>query len=390
MVRGGLSGVMVRIVGKSPVLSGPNGAFVFADVTPPYDIYIVGTTGLNSASFKPTVYYVVGVTRSDPVVSAPQLDTTTTFPPTNSTTVAGAASGGDARNPLTVIWDGGGQTTTTTGAYSFDAEWSPATETTTGTLYGFQFSRKPNGAPDVFTGYGTSGVVGLTGTVGQTGPIPASVDLNLVRPMNAALTGTITPPPGFDETLLELDLQVGTKGAILTLWPDTITTVVDATIPVVSASKASLVGLSITSGNGRSVFFAIPDLTASADISMVLPPPPEAVGPVGNATGVTSVTEFSWTSSPKSIYQVDVNSSGTEARYVVETASAMLTLPVIPEVPLPRDISFHWTVVGLAPYASIDDAVGAAAIRTSLTPLPFDGTAYTAGFGGGGNFVTAP
>ena len=375
MVRGGIAGVTVRVVGKPAVLSGPNGTFTFTDVTPPYDIYTVGTTG-NSAPFVPTVFYVQGVTRPDPIVNAP-------MPPvirdssSNGTTISGTKTGSDA-NPLVVAWDSGGFTFSTTGSYSFGARWSPATDTRTGILYGFQYSKKANGAPDVFTGYGESGPVTLTGMVGGVAPVPATINLSLTPPQTAALTGEITAPPGFSLPLLALSQQTGRTGNGITLWQSLASTL-DATIPLVSSGTSSLLALSTSSGNDVTGFI-YPGLHTPTDVTLALPAPAVQLSPIAAATGITRATTFTWSASSMTIYQVTFSTTPTKGTskviYQITTTSASTTLPIVPELPLPNSQSFDWFVQGVAPHGSIDDAVSSRDIGSAPVPT-FDGSFYT-------------
>jgi hypothetical protein len=387
-VRGGRSGVTVRIVGKAAVTSDSNGGFTFTDVAPPYDLYTVGSSGF-SGSAVPTVFYFQGLTRPDPVVSAPELLFFTLFT-SNNTTLSGSKTGGDGANAMIVAWDSGGTATTTTGSYSFTAGWSPNTVSRAGTLYGFQFSKKANNAPDVFTGYGSANAT-LTGTNGQTGPVPATVNLTLTTPQTAALTGSVTSPAGFPTPSLILTQQLGASGS-LPLWSADATAVA-ATIPLVGAGKASLFGQAILD-NGASSTFVHPALSAATDVTFAMLAPAVQASPVDTATGVRTTTALSWSATPMTIHQINVVSTTTtgtaKAKYVIHTTAATVTIPAISELALPNNQSFNWFVQGFAPYASIDDAASTAGIALSASANEFVGTRHSATISAIRSFTTAP
>jgi hypothetical protein len=69
-IRGNRSGVKVGIIGKQSVTSGAGGVFTFSDVTPPYDLYTFGDSG-STSSPTPAVFLFKGLTRPDPIVTAP-------------------------------------------------------------------------------------------------------------------------------------------------------------------------------------------------------------------------------------------------------------------------------------------------------------------------------
>jgi len=52
-IRSGAPGITVGLVGKPSVMSGASGSFTFTDVSPPYDLYTVGSTGLDTIQRPP-------------------------------------------------------------------------------------------------------------------------------------------------------------------------------------------------------------------------------------------------------------------------------------------------------------------------------------------------
>lgn len=377
-VRGGARGVTVRLVGKPAVTSGVGGTFTFTDVSPPYDLYTVGSTNTT-----PSVIYYQGLTRTDPVVTANE-----PFIPgptiNSSGTIAGTKSGTtDMTNPMMVAWDSGGAETIAPSAYSFPASW-PQAATRQGTLYGFQFSRRPTtGAPDVFTSYGSSGQTTVMENTTNT------VNLIMAAPATAALTGAITAPSGFPSPTITLTQQLGTVGTLV-LWTGT-TTTADATIPLVGAGKAAL--FAIATLDNATTQFVHPALAAATDVTFALPAPSVQTAPVNAATGVTATTPFTWSAAPNTVYQLDVVTTATtgsgKAFYILLTASPTATIPAVPELTLPPNQSFVWNVSGFGPNTSADDAASATGLEF-VTPAEFDSNRHWLTTSTERTFTTAP
>ena len=379
-VRGGAQGVPVRIVGKPAVTSGTGGSFMFTDVSPPYDIYTVGTTGFGTAT--PSVIYYQGLTRTDPVVSVSQ-PLFLILPLGSSGTIAGAKSGNsDATNPMMIAWDSGGAQTVAPSTYSFSASW-PKAAARQGTLYGFQFSRKLTGAPDVFTGYGSSGLVTVSENVTNT------VNLVMPAPATAALAGAITAPSGFPSPTITLTQQLGSASSLV-LWTGT-TTAAAATIPLVGAGKSSLFATATL--DNATTQFVHPALAAAADVTFALPAPSVQSAPLNAATGVTVATPFTWSPAPNTVYQVTLSTTtatGTaKAQYSVFTTSTTATIPMVPELTLPLNQSFTWNVNGFGPNASINDAASATGPQFASS-ADFTGTVHWFTNSTDRSFTTAP
>jgi hypothetical protein len=379
-IRGAREGVTVRIAGKAAITSGTDGVFTFTDVSPPYDIYTFGTTGLGTST-TPTVFYYQGLTRPDPIINAPQL-LLIALPLRSTGTITGTKSGNtDAVNPVTVVWDTGGtQTVAATAAYSFTASW-PRAPTRMGTLFGFQFSRKVTGAPDAFTGYGS-----LNATVSEG--MTSTVNLAMPAPATAALTGTISSPSGFPTPTITLNQQVGTTS--LQLWTAT-TTAADATIPLVSAGKAALFATATL--DGATTSFVHPGLAAATTITFDLPSPSLLMAPLNAAVNVTATTPFMWSAAATTVYEVTLATTATmgtaRARYQLYTTSTTGTIPVVPELALPSNQSFTWNVNGYGPNSNINDAASEAGLE-SVSSVDFDGARHWRTNSTDRTFTTAP
>ena len=379
-VRGGAQGVMVRIAGKPAVMSGPNGAFSVADISPPYDIYTVGNSGLLGSPV-PTVTYYKGVTRPDPIVNVAGPSTLIAFLQSTAT-VNGTKTGGDATTPMLIVWDSGGSVTAAPPSYTLTARWPKAT-TRMGVLYGFQLTTRPTGAPNTFPGFGSSGQTTLTEATTQT------VNITMTAPQTATLTGQITSPTGFPTPSITLNQQLGT--GVIALWTSSTTTTADATIPVIAAGKSTV--YATASLNGAITQFVDPGLNASKDITFALPAPAVQLAPVDTATGVNTTTAFSWTGTPMTVYELNIASTTTtgtaKARYIVYTTDATATIPMVPEVALPSNQSFTWAVNGYGPKTSVNDAVTMGGLQ-NVSSVDFTGARHSYTNSTDRTFTSAP
>lgn len=379
-VRGGGQGVMVRIPGKPAVMSGPGGAFSFSDVSPPYDIYTLGSSGFLNPI--PTISYYKGLTRPDPIINVASASPLILLTQ-SSATVNGTKTGGDATTPMLIAWDGGGSVTAAPSNYSLTARWSPKAPTRAGVLYGFQFTKRPTGAPNTFPGFGSSGQTTLSENTAHT------VNINLTAPQTAALTGSITSPAGFPTPTLTLSQQLG--GGSVVLWTTNTTTTADATIPVIAAGKSAVFASATL--DAATTSFVDPGINAAKDITFALPAPAVQLAPVNAATGVNTMTVFSWTGAPMTVYELNILTTATQgnaqARYLIYTTESMATIPGVPELPLPSNQSFTWQINGYGPKTSINDAATMAGLE-GVSPNDFDGERHSFTNSTDRTFTSAP
>jgi len=358
-IRGGTPNVTVRIVGKQSVLSDASGNFTFTDVIPPYDLYVVGTTGLQipGSSAIPAIAYYDDLTRPDPTVTRP-LATTPFLILSSSAPISGTKSGvGNTTNPIIIQWSNGGTpSTAVTGAGSFShtASWG-SSNTNSGTLYGLEFTRRPSGFPNTIVGFGSTNA---TLTASQH----SVVNLIMAAASSYAVTGTITAPSGFPNPTITLTQQFGNTSAVL---HQTTGTDAAATLPVISAGNASI--HASTSAGGATTSYVHP-LSAAADVSINLPAPAVQVAPIHAATNVDHSTAFTFTAPAgvvSAVRIISTSTSGTgQAAYFIYTTSDSVTIPDVSEVPLPPNQSMSWSVEGYGPYASVNDVAGVDPMET--------------------------
>jgi len=334
-------GITVVLVGKTPQLTGPGGTFTFTDVVPPYDLYTVAQT----SSDHPGVIYYRGLTRPDPVVEA--VSPPVGLPHETATVTGEVTGGGSLENPIALIWsEAAGETSAVgeDGTYSMTVSWRGGASAS-GTVYGLQWTTGASGAPESYTGYGEAA---LTVTAGGTHQAPIA----LSPPETAQLTGTITPPEGLPDPVLTLSHQFGSNSH--ELWTAT-TTSAEATIPRVPSGGSVL---HAHSGGGElgSSSFVRPGLTGDTDVSVDMVPPPVPLQPPDEARGVDVTTPFAVEAAGPAVCTFRILSERVD--YIVVTAGSEVTIPDVPERPLPPREPFTWTVECTGPLETTDEVTG--------------------------------
>jgi hypothetical protein len=372
-VRGGRSGVTVGIIGMTSVTSGAGGVFTFANVTPPYDLYTFATYTCGSVS-RPTVNYFDDLTRSDPTVSAatscPPLALCGIIAPCPSASISGMKTGvGDNTSPVVFAWSEGSFNSgvlNTNGTFTGNASWTTG-NTSTGYLHALQFTRKANGAPNTFLGYARAQAALTSGQAATN----VTLNFNTVG-STGTISGSVNQPAGYPAPDVSLLQEFG--NAQKSLW-DATTSAIDASFPVVSTAGGSSLKVvaHLNDGVVDNYSYYIHPLTASATVNVTMPEAALLSTPAQSATGVTTTTPFTWTAPNGVISEVTATSSGTNpVAYSIFTTHQEVTLPSVPELPLPAGRSFTWRVNGYGPNSDINASAG-----VNELPNLFFGSYYT-------------
>lgn len=385
-IRGNRSGVKVGLVGKQSVTSGAGGVFTFADVTPPYDMYTFADGGVITTPI-PTVFLFRGLTRADPVVSAPA---PFTLPgrilpcirlQCPSASVSGKRTGSTNTDPMVFAWTGAGSFSdgvlNADGTYSGTVTWDSGTNS--GALHALQLTRRASGAPNTFLGYAKSAdnIPLMTGT-------DTTINLGFA-PVNStgSLTGTINAPAGYPGPSISLLQQFGVRQAAL--WTSDTTTTVDATFPLIAAAGGTSLFASTSLDGGTSTF--VQPLTATVAVNFAMPAAAVLNLPVDAATGVTTATHFTWTSAPSTINEVNITTS--TAAYKIFTTASDVTIPTVPELAMPANQPFSWRVVAYGPNASMDEAAASNELEP-VSSVDYQGPAHAQTFSATRTFTSAP
>jgi hypothetical protein len=366
------------MIGRASVTSDANGAFSFANVTPPYDVYTVATSPLSG----PLVIFYDDLTRSDPTIEAGSSGFIV-LPLASTADVSGTISGGasfDASHKGVTIWSTGGKddTISPAGAYAFTSSW-PQAPTRTGNMCALQWSLKPSGAPDTFTGYGQTAKT-------LTASMAATVNVTLGGVSTATVTGMITAPAGFPTPTLTLTTQLSSVAYVL--WTAT-ANAIDAGIPIHAGDDSTVYAIT-TAANGSQIEYVLPELVSDTDASFQLPAPPALMAPSDAATGVGATTTFSIGTVPSSVSAFTfASTSSTKQNFRIVTSASQIKLPVIPELPTLANNPYTWRALAFGPYSSVNDAATPAGLgfissSTMTGTVHFEATSATR------SFTTAP
>ncbi len=133
-------------------------------------------------------------------------------------------------------------------------------------------------------------------------------------------------------------------------------------------------------------------LAANANaVTLALPACPEFTLPVSGATGVTTLTTFSWTSMANGVYVVQFNGPLGKPKYQIVTSATTATIPnrASRGLGLPSSASYAWTISSFAPVGSVDAAASAAGlVWASGKTVMVEG--YICDTGSSRTFVTDP
>ncbi len=363
------SGLTVGLVGKTSTTTGAGGTFSFTDVTPPYDLYPV-TTILGTKY----VTYYKGLTRSDPIVTAPRGATSTFI---SAGTIQGTMTGRTTALNAYVGWSDFGSEPPGDDTYSFSASW-PFSATRTGTLYAIEWTAGPDNIK-----YGSTNATvtaNTTNTVDITVAALATIGI---------LNGSFSKPAAgtFGEPNYTISQQLGSQAIN---WQQNFGSgVVDCKIPIIPAGKTTVVawsdnGAGTINDGFEETYYVRPELAATTDISFTLQQPATLMAPADGASAITTATDFTFSGPANTVYGVTISTGGTtKVSYTVYTTSTTVRIPAIAEAELPAAQAFKWQVAGYGPHASVDDiatAIGPEVATDGILPThqpDVVGPAYT-------------
>ena len=323
------------------------GQFSFTGVSAPYDLTLVATSPGKVA----TLYQ--GLTRTDPKVL--DLATGGTLP--NTAHVQGTLFGAstfDGTN-VAVVWaspEAVAGVFVDSFPYDLGIEWAGPT-TITGTLHALQWTVDGNGLPTAYQGIGVKNDVSLdAGTTLTTG------DMNLEIPATQTVVTTFSPPTGY--TLFGRRASVTfPDGAFFPVASDQSSGTTFSVLVPSGADLSVRVSTIATNPTGSvQIFGSLAGVApGTSDASLALPSPALPVLPAPGATGVSTTTDFSWSALAGGVQVVLFSaSSGSSPSFAIITAGTSARLPDLGSqgLGLPSSESYQWTVIGLAPLASVD------------------------------------
>jgi hypothetical protein len=363
----------VAIKGHAVVDTDDAGKFTIPDVTPPYDIAAVNTTGKLAVVYEgltiPDPYIafvglVPGTARISGAVSGLLLGSAAVVPPPGATN-ARVTFG--SRNPAASAMVVAGPTANA--AFLFDGTtqaiswYGPAT--TTGTLDALQCSLDANGFPSGGWLYGTKPNVGLAAGAG----LP-NQDLIMTSRASSSITGNVTVQ-GSSSVLAAKGLWIDfpSGGSIWTVFDTLPTTSISYSTPSLAASTATATLAAVAvqevpgEGNNTSWTYRRGLTTSASDVAINLQEPPVLANPVANATGIDHNTEFRWSPFGNSVQGLIVWSTAGNPGYAIVTMKDRAKIPDlstwgIDGMGLPPTTLYGWRVWAYGPWSSIDEAAG--------------------------------
>lgn len=367
----------VIIEGGPVALTDSVGHFTLTGVHVPYTIDVVVTPGVGA----PFVASYQEMTRPDPklvvltyrgnIQSSSQSMSGTlsgaTFPEAANTTTLVQFVSPTAEGP------GNGSTSGSDNHFSISDgsfSWSDQASVS-GSAYFLQYQHAPSGTePTVYNAWGklavptvlddSNGDLAL-GNVALAGSITSST-----------LTANINLPAGYHVQEREVSLSVDGVNVSLPAEDSPAAAAISYTTPNISGTKITLLVGGTDTGNADNNVAIKGQLDANATgVALTLYDAPKLIVPVRGATGVTADTEFQWTAyAGGGVSALVVSGSDPSVpTYLIHTASTHAKIPDLTVVglPVPKNASFTWTVLGIGPAHTVDEAFGT---RTSL----FDGT----------------
>jgi hypothetical protein len=362
-------------IGAQHATSDGTGSFSIAGVTAPYDAVLIVPVGARNAAI---IYK--GLTRADPTLFA--IPVSATLP--NSGTVSGSVSGGDAlpaaSDKTAVAW-GSPETTDgstfTTNPWTMTLDWGgPAA--TTGNVHALQWT-PTTGIPTAYKGYGVH-----TGVAVANGGSTNSVAVAMTAPVASTISGSVTVPAGV--TLAGKTLSIAfADGAAFSVGSDaTAATSFNYPVPSGIDSTASVTASGSVTG-GATITQAKGIAAGATGATVALLSPALQSTPVNNATAVSTTTDFTWTQLSGGLHFVVITTASASAPvYYLITTGATGRIPDLGTlgVVLPATTAYSWSIVAVAPWASIDDFAGGAAI------LPISGNTLSESISAARAFTT--
>lgn len=345
-VRSGAVGATVGLVGKGTTTTESDGTFTFTDVTPPYDLYTVGSIHLGGVS-QDVVNYYQGLTRADPTVEVAGNSVKVLNPKTAtlSGTLSGSALPLSPASILFHVWSGEDSVSASSSgglSYSHSVSWNGSAFKDPGTLYVLQLKAEDDTLS--YSGYAAFAVALNDGD-------NATVDLNLTQPETARATGSLTVPPGFPVPSISLYQHFGAKRYFLA--SQNLATP-DLPIPVIPAGTATVYA-STKLGNVTSEL-SFSNVKTDVELVKTFPSPPQFTSPANGAGSIHGSTPFTWTAPPNSVSRIQVQVG--QVLYNVFTAATSIAIPQVPEKTFPLTDNGTWSVDVYGPFNQVDRIAG--------------------------------
>ena len=382
----GVGNVPVFVTGKPSTNTDANGNFSIASVSTPYDITVVDGTNKRALVYK-------GLTRQDPTLtflgSSPG---TARHGAVNGKISGGAFTPNQGASDVTKVVfasteTSAGLNTAANGIFGpINLTWYGPT-VTTGNLYALQFTTDGTGFPIAsgYRGYGTKSGIAVNDGSTLTNQFDTLQSVG-----TSQFTASVTVPSGYSLVQKSLSVRVSQTTLIAILSDATLNAAVSYYTP--SIAGASLVlSVQASKSGAQAIYFKNGLATGATGAAIGIVAAPDLSLPVSGASGVDTTVTFSWTAMTGGIHLIQYTSTGNPT-YQVLTVGTSATIPNLKGqgLGLPSGATYQWSVVGIGPFASSDDAAGSSGFLGALTnPALLTSDAFL-GVSGARTFTTAP
>src|SRR5262249_55183289 len=245
--------------------------------------------------------------------------------------------------------------------YDLGVSWSGAS-TITGTLHALQWTRDTNGLPNAYQGIGVKNNVALA-----AGSTVTSADMNLEIPATQTVTTTFSLPTGYTLAQRRADVTFA-DGAFFPVGQDqAAATGFSVLVPAGSGINVRVSAIAADASGSVNILGSLAGIApGTTNATLTLPSPALPTLPAPATKGVDTTTDFRWSAltpysrGPALAGGVPVvlftgNSTGSPS-FAIVTAGPTPRLPALSAqgLALPPAELYQWTVLGIAPLASVD------------------------------------
>ncbi len=348
-----VSGAAVIIPGKSAVTTSAAGTFSIPNVTVPYDISVVVSTGKVAMIYQ-------GLNRPDPkllYLSFPSIS--------KSATITGTAPAASGRTTRIYFVSGANYSLATadptTGAYTLNARWFDTSNTLIGKLILLRFSTDITGNPTTFDGYASKSLTVQNGASYSNQNFSTT---EVVDPPDVTITGVVNIPAGYSISSRFLFIIFeNAKIGLRSEYAPIVSNNFNFAVPNISGVQFGIradASMSSTPNTIGTSFTKLGISAGSTNVNVTLESAPRLALPPHSSSNIDYNSEFTWsqgTGEGVNIVQM-YSSVANSPRYYIFTRASNLKIPdfSVHGLGLPVNTLYSWSVYRYLPIPSTDYA----------------------------------
>lgn len=378
-----VSGAAVFIPGKSAVTTSAAGTFSIPNVTVPYDISVVVSTGKVAMIYQ-------GLNRPDPkllYLSFPSIS--------KSATITGTAPAASGKTTRIYFVSGANYSSATadpaTGAYTFNAYWYDTSNTANGKLYLLRYSTDIAGTPTIFDGYASKSLTVQNGA-SYTNQNFSTTDV--VDPPDVTITGAVNMPTGYSLSSRRLYIIFdNAKISLRNEFTPIASNNFNFAVPNISGVQFGIradASMSSTPNAVGTSFTKLGISAGSTNVNVTLESAPRLALPPHSSSNIDYNSEFTWSQGTgEGVNLVQMYSSvANSPRYYIFTRASNLKIPdfSVHGLGLPVNTLYSWSVYRYLPIPSTDYAASNTFVKWLREMTSDLGYTYSETF----NFTTKP